>query len=283
MKSTSVVVALVALVGCTESNEDVIGSSETISLPAPPSSIAGVVGITLDDTAHLVLAYDTGLLMRYDGTRWTQLSQRATESWIRYEDVVYLDGSRYALAARNDGFVLDVEANTLEQSFCYVPAPGNGPNWMPSPQPQEMSFQVSHGLAYDHASKTIFAMPETRVEGATSRHIATFLATYADDGGDGQPTHWQPLDDAEPADGLAFESNPNGDRLWAVEPAGDRAEISVYRLDMSQPDGVGDLERRVLVDASEPRGLAIDFEGGTAYVLARFGVRVVPLADLLLE
>ena len=110
-----------------------------------------------------------------------------------FTDIAAMGNSRFALTARNDGFLLDLPARTIQQHFCYLPgglplppppAPGQ-----PGPFPVE---QHTDSVAWDPISRRILAQPIT-MSGPTI--MSSELGTFPETGGEGNDWHPMPTQD----------------------------------------------------------------------------------------
>jgi hypothetical protein len=153
-----------------------------------------------------------------------------------FTDVVALSSTRFALVALGDGYILDLEAETLTQHFCYEPG------WDPSME----SEQSTLGLAFDPELGNLYAQPQTisTIDGSVlSSEIGRF------DAESGADLAWTALDSSILAGGIAAEG---GNSLLLGEGA------VVARVDAEvggDPEPVLSLEAS---GVSEIAGLSID-------------------------
>jgi hypothetical protein len=68
-----------------------------------------------------------------------------------FTDIASLGGQRFALTARNEGYLLDLDANTLRRHFCYLPE---------GEDVQEV-YQLTQSVTYDAETQKIYAQPQT--------------------------------------------------------------------------------------------------------------------------
>lgn len=110
-----------------------------------------------------------------------------------FTDVAAMGNSLFALTARNDGFLLDLPARTIQQHFCYVPGglplPPPPPPGQPGPFPVE---QHTDSVAWDPVSRRILAQPIT-MSGPTIMNSE--LGTFPETGGEGNDWHPMPTQD----------------------------------------------------------------------------------------
>lgn len=163
-----------------------------------------------------------------------------------FTDIAALGSNRFAMTATNDGFILDLDAHTLTQHFCYLP------DDMPV---EEVVFQQTHSLAFHSASGTLFAQPQTRRESDGSiviSQVATFDPVTGDD------LEWLPVRDLEfLAGALTVEASGalllgRDNRLWRY----DRTSFELTELANLTEFGVERIE-----------GLAIDDNVNTLLVV----------------
>lgn len=116
------------------------------------------VGVTVDLSDNRYFLDEQLGIFRFDAdgraTRMMAIDElpviKSPVVTLPYTDLVYLEDSKFALTAVNDGFLLDTVARTLTQFFCYVP--DGTPSWL---------WQRTDALAYDPIGDRIYAQPRT--------------------------------------------------------------------------------------------------------------------------
>ena len=151
------------------------------------------VGVTVDPVTgqRFVLDADQGIYEIFDDGRATQVLAAADFPEIlpaprsAFTDLAALGDGRFALTARSFGYLLDVQANSLAQFFCYEPG------WMDP----EAFDQSTHTLAYDPAAGVLISQPQTldmmNNEQVTLSQIGTFDAL------EGTDLSWSDLSDLD--------------------------------------------------------------------------------------
>jgi len=132
------------------------------SLDAVLGAPANVTGVSIDPDTGAVLVVDVtkGVhRLEVDGTS-TQLwngDAMAHGIMLRSEftDLAVLPGNQIALTARSFGYLLDLDAMTFRQHFCYVPGFEEEP-WI-----WEEEDQITDSLTYNPATGQLMAQPET--------------------------------------------------------------------------------------------------------------------------
>jgi len=176
-----------------------------------------------------------------------------------WTDFVAMGEGRFALTALSDGYLLDLEQDTMIEYFCY--------------EPEDMPFweqQLTHSVTFDHERGLLYAQPITFEEGGFEDPVAlsSSVGAYSLEGG--QPVSWFQMPEHDflahgatvDADGSLLLGRDN--ELYRFDPAG-----------MSEPVLVGVVSR---VDRIE--GLAIDADHDTLLVVdgGRDQLIEVPLA-----
>jgi hypothetical protein len=137
----------------------------------------------------------------------------------RFTDVVALGSGRFAVTATDDGFILDINAQTLTQHFCYFPsAPA-------SDVPEEdlgaserlvrlgiAAQQHTESVTYNRSLALLYAQPQT-MDLSTSQIVASEIGLF--DAATGDPVDWIELPNPSfLAGGMAVYP---GDRLLVGE------------------------------------------------------------------
>lgn len=177
-----------------------------------------------------------------------------------FTDIASLGGQRFALTARNEGYMLDLEADTLLRHFCYLPE---------GEDIQEV-YQLTHSVTYDVDSQKIYAQPQTLALD-TDNVRASSIGVFGE--ADGAEQTWFALGDPSFIAG-AIAMDGQGKLLLAE---GD----TIFRFDFStqvQDSGIS-------LDAYEVgrvTGLAVDLEAQSMLVVdgARDALLELPLSML---
>jgi len=163
--------------------------------------------------------------------------------WSEWYDFAAMGDGKFAMIAVGDGYLLDTEAETLSQWFCYEPG------WMDPEFAQE-----SHNLAYDPGTDRIFSAPLTRDAdwNVDRADVATF------DGAGAGDLSWFPLADVDQQfGGMALD--PDGTVLLGFEDT-----LYTYEMGDAALTVVGSLaEHGIEVIA----GMSVDAETGNLHVI----------------
>jgi hypothetical protein len=107
-------------------------------------------------------------------------------------DIVALGPDLFAVTALNDGFLLDTQAQTLTQHFCYLPGDdGSTPR---------VITQRTDALAFDAAAQELWAQPRTFDAAGVFQYAE--VARYAR--ATGQDLQWYGVSDQIHATGAVF-------------------------------------------------------------------------------
>lgn len=98
-----------------------------------------------------------------------------------FTDIIAFAPNVFAITALNDGYLLDTQAMTLTQHFCYLPEGGGGA--------PVISEQRTDAIAYDAAANRIYAQPISR--DAVGSFIKADIAMY--DATTGMDLEWNPV------------------------------------------------------------------------------------------
>ncbi len=213
---------LLLLPACTAPQAELLESHPLALVSGVDASAA--VGITVDPDsgAALVLDLNAGIVQvdlagsggQFESGAVTLLALEdfpvpdvaPRSAWT---DIVAMGDGRFALTAQTQGFLLDLEAATLTQHFCYVPGFEDGDG-------QFTEDQITNSVAWDAATDRLYAQPETFEPWSgevTRADIGAFDATTGDD------LEWTEIADTEfPAGGIALDGDGHlllayGDRL----------------------------------------------------------------------
>jgi hypothetical protein len=210
---------------------------------------AEVVGVTVDPVTgqRYVLDQFAGLFeMSEDGsaTLLRSIAQLPVPTVLPrslWTDFVAMGEGRFALTALSDGYLLDLEGNTMVEYF------DDMPDDFPDEAPVVLD-QLTHSVAFDADLGLLYAQPITFEEGGFDAPvaIASSVGSYSLEGG--QPTAWFNLDELDfLAGGAAVDT--------------DGTLILGRDNELHRFDPRGSVEPRVLgalADVSRIQGLAVD-------------------------
>ena len=177
-----------ALAGCNEPVEPIGSVDQAIDLrEAFGLDDVNAVGVTIDpNTEDTYILDSVAGLYRLDGAdaelvlALADFPEPDVPLRSEFTDVASMGNGRFAVLARGDGYLLDTNAGTLQQWFCYEPG------WM-----EEQQEQLSLNLAYDPLTDTLYSHAQTLQDGeVVSAQVGTF------DGGGAGDLSWFFLDDA---------------------------------------------------------------------------------------
>ncbi|MBJ93914.1 MAG: hypothetical protein CMP23_05490 [Rickettsiales bacterium] len=175
-----------------------------------------------------------------------------------WTDFVAMGEGRFALTALSDGYLLDLEAETMIEYFCY--------------EPEDMPFweqQLTHSVTFDVEQGLIYAQPITFEQGSFEDPLAlsSSVGAYSLDGG--QPVAWFEMPEQ---DFLAHGAAVDLDGSLLLGRGNE-----IYRFD---PEGLAERSLLGVIPGVELiEGLAVDAELGTLLVVdgARDRLVEVPL------
>ena len=226
-----------------------------------------VIGVTIDATTgqRYVLDANAGIFeILEDGTADLVRSNQGfpipdvapVSAWT---DFVALGDDQFAVTARNDGYLLDLDDDLMTEYFCYVP------------EMMEQEFeQLTHGLTLDHHAGLLYAQPATYdmsgMSGPIDEPVAASIGAYSLDGG--QPVAWFNIPDIEfLAGGMAVDLDGSlllgrGNELhrFVLEGEGRLEGIGVL-------EGIGRIDG-MAVDSELEELLIVDGEQGKLITLA---------------
>ena len=226
-----------------------------------------VIGVTVDATTgqRYVLDANAGIFeILDDGTADLVRSNQGfpipdvapVSAWT---DFVALGDDQFAVTARNDGYLLDLDDDLMTEYFCYVP------------DMMEQEFeQLTHGLTLDHQAGLLYAQPATYdmsgMSGPVDEPIAASIGAYSLDGG--QPVAWFDIPDIEfLAGGMAVDLDGSlllgrGNELhrFVLEGEGRLEGIGVL-------EGIGRIDG-MAVDSEAEELLLVDGEQGKLITLS---------------
>lgn len=228
-------------------------SSEDLPDGDPPIVIdlRGEIGATDVAVVGVTVAPDTGKRYVLDETRGIfemDLEGKATvvlalEDFPASEvtpesaftDLVSLGGDRFALTARNDGFLLDIGAGTLQQHFCYLP----------DDLPFDDVHQLTKSVTFDAEREMIYAQPQT-IANENDMVLASSIGRFDQTTGD--DLQWFPISSINYLSGAIAVHN--GDLIMAND-----SKLSGYSMTTGAFDEITDLSRYGVANIS---GMAVD-------------------------
>ena len=240
---------------------------EVINLEAAlGSSNIDPVGVTVSPTTGEVFLLDANLgLYSVTESGIFRLVAGAATLYVAapisgYTDVASLGGGKFALTAMNDGYLLDLATNSIQQHFCYVP----GFLFSPTNIPDQLTLSV----AFDPITERILVQPLT-LDAGTLNSINSEVGTFPLSGGVGRD--WHPLLDPEfLAGAIAVDSTG---MLWL----GRGAEL--YRYDLTTDTMTFD-QRLDGYPVTEIAGLAFDRDRLLVVDAPSRSLLRIPLAQL---
>lgn len=149
--------------------------SEPLPVGEPTGSVdmTAAIGATDLDLAGIAVDPDSGRRFVLDATRgiyelaadgsatavvpMADMPDPGVDVRLPFTDIASLGGSRLALTAIGDGFILDLAADRLDLHFCYEPGFSD---------PSEDQEQRTDAVAFDPAAGHIIAQPRTVLVGS---------------------------------------------------------------------------------------------------------------------
>lgn len=170
-----------------------------------------------------------------------------------FTDITALGNDQFALTATNNGFLLDLQQNTLTQHFCYLP------------DPSAAVTQVTRSLAFDRAAGLLYAQPQT-FDNVSGTVMESLVGQF--DRGTGEDLAWFSLSDPDYSAGaIALEASQ-------VLLMGSGSEVKRYQVSTGAFTPVTDLAEHGVSDIV---GMAIDETAGTLLVIDGPSARLVEL------
>ncbi|CAN5923693.1 hypothetical protein BH11MYX3_BH11MYX3_00090 [soil metagenome] len=249
---TGIAIGLTLLVGCAD-NERVEPPAATIDLHTAFGIATDLqpVGLAIAPDGQRYVFEESRGLYRLDGDHavpvvsMSSLPSPDKPITLPFTDLVALGPNLFALTAIGDGFLLDIQQQTLRQHFCYLPGDGGG-------APVSLT-QRTDAIAYDAERGLLFAQPITYDAAGTFQYSQ--VATY--DRTTGADTEWHQADNDVAATGML--ALPDG-RLVL----GQSSQLTVYDRATDQSTALDDLHR---FGVRSIDGLAIDPAAGTLVVV----------------
>jgi hypothetical protein len=251
-----IAVGLISLAACSAEGRAPVEPTSRLDLRAAMSTgDAAPVGLTLGENgARFVFDRDAGLL-RVEGDTVTTVIDMASmpdpgpTAPIRppFTDIVAIAPDVFAITAVNDGYLLDTEAMTLTQHFCYLPGDEQGTPVVAS--------QRTDAIAYDAENGRIYAQPISY--DAVDTFVGSQLAMY--DATTGADNLWNGVDPRVAATAMMVSAADPNYLIIGQGPVLSFATMSSY-----MPEVVEDLTR---FGVSSIDGMAIDRDAHTLVVV----------------
>lgn len=214
---------------------------------------ASPVGFAINEGERFIFDENVGLL-RIDGDQATAIVEMSSmpdpgpTAPMRppFTDLVAYAPHVFALTALEDGYLLDIEAMTLTQHFCYLPV---GEDETP-----RALTQRTDAIAFDAATNSLYAQPITRDVAGT--FVRSELSRY--DARTGVDTSWYFVEDDVAATAMIV-------RDYGLVLA--QGSVLTHRaINGTQPRIVDDLARYGVTSID---GMAIDSATNTLIVVDR--------------
>lgn len=238
-----------SLVGCSSSSQEPVARLDLRAAFAAPA--VDPVGVAVaPDGARFVFDEARGLF-RLDGDQAVEVVAMSSMPdpgpdaplLLPITDLVAIAPDQFALTAIGDGYVLDTQAMTLAQRFCYVPE-GTPANLM----------QRTDAIAYDATTQRLFAQPNTYDQNGAF----LFAQVAAYEGPTGESLRWYDFTGSSPATGMVAY---DGALL-----VGQGARLARFDVDSGELVELDDLAR---FGVRSIDGLALDAAAGTLVVVDR--------------
>lgn len=179
-----------------------------------------------------------------------QLADTTTEVGSEFTDMVAIEEGVFALTAVSDGFLLDLNNDTLRQHFCYEPG-------FFDESFEEPALQITQAVAFDPQSQQIIAQPQTILSQNFEDPAESLLATY--DRVTGQDLQWFNMPRPDYIAG-GMISDIDGSLLLGVGARLDRYVMG----DGNTPSAQWDLSELGVKDI---QGMAMDIDKQTLLIL----------------
>lgn len=179
-----------------------------------------------------------------------QLANTQAEVGSEFTDMVAIDEGVFALTAISDGFLLDLNHDTLRQHFCYEP------DFFDEPF-EEPALQITQAVAFDPQSQQIIAQPQTILSQNFEDPAESLLATY--DRVTGQDLQWFNMPRPDYIAG-GMISDIDGSLLLGVGARLDRYVMG----DGNTPSAQWDLSE---LGVNDIQGMAMDTDAQTLLIL----------------
>ncbi|MFN0248884.1 MAG: hypothetical protein ACKV2T_18485 [Kofleriaceae bacterium] len=251
----SIAFALVSVAACGGVERAPVDPLSRLDLRAAMSTgDVAPVGLALEDRARFVFDRDAGLL-RIDGETVTTVIDMASmpnpgpTAPINppFTDLVAIAPNVFAITALNDGYLLDTQALTLTQHFCYLPGEEQGTPVVAS--------QRTDAIAYDAENDRIYAQPISY--DAVGTFVQSQLARY--DATTGTDNLWNGVEPTVAATAMMVSATDRDRLILGQGPI-----VSFATMASSNPVVVEDLSR---FGVSSIDGMAIDRAANTLVVV----------------
>lgn len=235
-----------------EAPVDVVSSRSLTGVDAP-------VGVTVDPSTGEVFVLDRGAgLLRLGAAGQEVVMSAAALGNQAFTDVVALGQGRFAMTVPNDGLLLDLNQQSLETFFCYLPGD------IIEEFPNGAVEQLTDSLAYDPVREEMVAQPRTFVTEAGERRVERAEVGFFDAVQGGEGYNWISVDRELLAGGIAFAGSDaillaTDGRILRLDRSS--GEMTTF-ADLS-PLGIG------VVDGLSPQadGTHLVLSGSTLYTL----------------
>lgn len=196
MKTRALLSAMLFVAACgdpaAEAPTELVSSRSLTGVEAP-------VGVTVDPSTGDVFVLDRGAgLLRLGASEHEVVMSAAALGNQAFTDVVALGQGRFALTVPNDGLLLDLNAQSLETFFCYLP--GDIIEEFPDGEVE----QLTDSLAYDPIREEMVAQPRTFVTEEGERRVERAEVGFFDAVQGGEGYNWISVDRELLAGGIAF-------------------------------------------------------------------------------
>ncbi len=257
---TGIALGLSLMIGCAAEDQRLETPAARLDLRAAMGTTEDLrpVGLAIAPDGQRFVFEETGGLFRIEGAHAVSVVPMSAMPspdqpvQLPFTDIVALAPNLFALTAIGDGFLLDTQAMTLRQHFCYLP----------DGTPVSLS-QRTDGIAFDAVNQRLFAQPVTYDAAGVFQYAQ--LAVYARE--TGQDVEWHSVKDDVAATGMV--SSPElglllgqGSQLSRFDPATEQ----IIQLDDLHRFGVRSID-----------GLAIDQAAGTLVVVDKLADAVFDL------
>ncbi len=266
MKTLRFALPALLLLGCTSADSPTPQETKVVDVDlraAIGASDVDVVGLTIspDTQKRYALDSERGIFeLGADGSLTLVLALEdfpsADESiQSEFTDIAAMGNNRFALTALNEGYMLDLNTNTLLRHFCYLP----------DDLEDTGVYQMTHSVTFDAESGQIYAQPQTFSEIDNSL-VASSIGRFAE--GNGAEQQWFALPESSFVAG-ALSVNPEGNLLL-----GNGSNLNVFDLSSQtmgqslslRSFGIRDI-KGMAIDAAADELLIVDGESDKLLVL----------------
>ncbi len=246
-----IAIGLTLLVGCAADDQRSEPPAARLDLRAALGATDDIkpVGIAIAPDGQRYVFEESRGLYRLDGdyavpvVSMSSLPPSDQPITLPFTDLVALGPNLFALTAIGDGFLLDLQQQTLRQHFCYLPGGG---------APVSLT-QRTDAIGYDATRGLLFAQPITYDAAGTFQYSQ--VATY--DRATGTDIEWHQAGNDVAATGML--AMPDGSLVL-----GQGSKLSAYDRATDRSSALDDLHR---FGVRSIDGLAIDPAAGTLVVV----------------